>query len=195
MRGRARQGSGHAGRASWVRGDMGGLQKVLDVRSVCYKTPLAVRIEGVKAGGHGIREEARARPRQGRKAPASGPGCEDKEGDTVSRKYLGGPCTADGNVNWCSHMESSMEIPQKPKYGIPTQSRDASPGHRPGPNFHSKRHMRSSRHGSVVNNPTRNYEVAGSIPDLAQWVGIWCCHELWCRSQKRLRSHVAVALE
>ena len=32
-------------------------------------------------------------------------------------------------------------------------------------------HARSSRHpGAVVINPTRNHEVAGSIPGLAQWV-------------------------
>ena len=30
--------------------------------------------------------------------------------------------------------------------------------------------FRSSRHGAVVSNPTRNHEVAGSIPGLAQWV-------------------------
>ena len=29
---------------------------------------------------------------------------------------------------------------------------------------------RSSCCGAVVNNPTRNHEVAGSIPGLAQWV-------------------------
>ena len=29
---------------------------------------------------------------------------------------------------------------------------------------------RSSRHGAVETNPTRNYEVAGSISGLAQWV-------------------------
>ena len=29
---------------------------------------------------------------------------------------------------------------------------------------------RSSRYGSGVTNPTRNHEVAGSIPGLAQWV-------------------------
>lgn len=28
----------------------------------------------------------------------------------------------------------------------------------------------SSRHGTVETNPTRNHEVAGSIPGLAQWV-------------------------
>ena len=35
-----------------------------------------------------------------------------------------------------------------------------------------------------LTNPTRNHEVAGSIPGLAQ---------LWCRSQTRLRSRIAVA--
>ena len=29
---------------------------------------------------------------------------------------------------------------------------------------------RSSRHGAAEMNPTRNHEVAGLIPDLAQWV-------------------------
>ena len=28
----------------------------------------------------------------------------------------------------------------------------------------------SSRHGTVETNPTRNHEVAGSIPGLARWV-------------------------
>ena len=27
-----------------------------------------------------------------------------------------------------------------------------------------------------------------------QWVRIWHCRELWCRSQTQLRSHIAVAL-
>ena len=30
--------------------------------------------------------------------------------------------------------------------------------------------LRSSRHGTAETNPTRNHEVAGSIPGLAQWV-------------------------
>ena len=45
-----------------------------------------------------------------------------------------------------------------------------------------------------LTNPTRNHEVAGSIPDLAQWVKDRRCHELWCRSQMQLGSCVAVAL-
>ena len=47
-----------------------------------------------------------------------------------------------------------------------------------------------------LTNPTRNHEVAGSIPALAQWVEDLAlrCRELWCRSQMRLGSCVAVAL-
>ena len=46
-----------------------------------------------------------------------------------------------------------------------------------------------------LTNPTRNYEVAGSIPGLAQWVkDLSGCRELWCRSKTQLGSHVAVAL-
>ena len=52
----------------------------------------------------------------------------------------------------------------------------------------------SSRHDEVKTNLTRNHDVAGSIPDLAQWVRIWHCHELWYRSQTQLGSDVAVAV-
>ena len=46
-----------------------------------------------------------------------------------------------------------------------------------------------------LTNPTRNREVEGSIPDLAQWVkDLAFCRELWCRSQMRLHSHVAMAV-
>ena len=45
-----------------------------------------------------------------------------------------------------------------------------------------------------LTNPTRNHEVVGSIPDLAQWVGDPALHELWCRLKMRLGSHIAVAL-
>ena len=43
-------------------------------------------------------------------------------------------------------------------------------------------------------NPTRNNEVAGVIPGLAQWVKDPRSHELWCRSQTQLGSGIAVAL-
>ena len=33
-----------------------------------------------------------------------------------------------------------------------------------------KKAFRSFRHGPVATNPTKNHEVAGLIPDLAQWV-------------------------
>ena len=33
-----------------------------------------------------------------------------------------------------------------------------------------KNSMRNSHYGTVEMNPTRNHEVAGSIPGLAQWV-------------------------
>ena len=45
-----------------------------------------------------------------------------------------------------------------------------------------------------LTNPTRNHEVAGSVPALAQWVKGPVLSELWGRSQTRLGSHVAVAL-
>ena len=46
-----------------------------------------------------------------------------------------------------------------------------------------------------LTNPTRNHEVVGSIPFLAQWVkDPVSFRELWCRLQTGLRSGVAVAV-
>ena len=45
-----------------------------------------------------------------------------------------------------------------------------------------------------LTNLTRNHEVWGSIPGLLSGLRIYCCHELWCRSQTCLGSRVAVAL-
>ena len=53
----------------------------------------------------------------------------------------------------------------------------------------------SSRRATAEMNQTRNHEVTGSIPALAQWVNaIRHCRELWYRLQMRLGSCVAVAL-
>ena len=36
--------------------------------------------------------------------------------------------------------------------------------------FHQRRHVGSFRHGAAEVNLTRNHEVAGLIPGIAQWV-------------------------
>ena len=54
--------------------------------------------------------------------------------------------------------------------------------------------MRSSRRGTGETNPTRNDEVLGSIPGLAQWAKDPASCELWCSSQTRLGAGIAVAV-
>ena len=55
-------------------------------------------------------------------------------------------------------------------------------------------HIRSSCCGTVETNPISTHEDMGSIPGLLSGLRIWHCHELWCRSQVPLRSHVALAV-
>ena len=45
-----------------------------------------------------------------------------------------------------------------------------------------------------LTNLTRIHEDAGSIQASLSWLRIWCCSELWCRSQTRLGFTVAVAV-
>ena len=45
-----------------------------------------------------------------------------------------------------------------------------------------------------LTNLTKNHEVTGLIPGLAQWIKDLALLELWCRSQTRLGFRVAVAL-
>ena len=51
------------------------------------------------------------------------------------------------------------------------------------------------RCGTAETNPTGNHEVAGSIPSLSQWLGIWLCCELWCSSKTWLGSRCSVAVQ
>ena len=59
-------------------------------------------------------------------------------------------------------------------------------------NFKVRINYNQSFHcGAAEMNPPRNHEIAGLIPGLTL---VGCCHELWCRLQTWLRSHVAMAV-
>ena len=85
--------------------------------------------------------------------------------------------TATGNPSHVCNLHSSLQqpwIPDPPEWG---QGSNLNP--------HG-----SSRHGVAETNPTRNHEISASLSGLR----ILRCHELWCRSQMRLRSGFAVAV-
>ena len=52
----------------------------------------------------------------------------------------------------------------------------------------------SSHCGAAETNPTGNHEVAGLIPGPTQWVTDLALQWVWCRSQMRLGSELAVAV-
>ena len=54
--------------------------------------------------------------------------------------------------------------------------------------------FRSSHHGAVEMNPTRNHQVVGSIPGLAQWVKDPALPLAVVRSQTLFGSDIAVAV-
>ena len=56
------------------------------------------------------------------------------------------------------------------------------------------KYVRSSHCGSAVMNPTSIREDAGLIPGRLSGLRIRCCSKLWCRSQTRLKSDIAMAV-
>ena len=58
----------------------------------------------------------------------------------------------------------------------------------------NKQTNRRSHHGSAETNLISIHRDAGSISGSLSGLRIWCCCDLWCRSQMRLRSGIAVAV-
>ena len=58
--------------------------------------------------------------------------------------------TVDGNVNWCSHYENSME--NKIKNKITISSRNLTPGHISSQKYNSKSYIKACVHCSTVHN-------------------------------------------
>ena len=63
-------------------------------------------------------------------------------------------CTIRGNVNWCSHLQNSIEFPQKTKYRIAIQSSSSTAGYisEENENTNPKNHMHPSVHSGIIYN-------------------------------------------
>ena len=78
--------------------------------------------------------------------------------------------TVGGNVNWHKHYEKQYGgTSENYIYNYHISPSNPTPGHMFRQNFHSKTHAEFCC-GAVEMNLSRNHEVAGSIPGLAQWV-------------------------
>ena len=62
------------------------------------------------------------------------------------------------------------------------------------PSFIRLNNIQSSHLGAVETNPTRNHELLVRALASLSGLRIRCCCELWCRSQTRLGSGIAVAV-
>ena len=79
-----------------------------------------------------------------------------------------------GNINWCSHMENSMEGPQKSKNRATIWSTNPIPGHisRKDKNSNSKRYQHPNVHSSTIYN-SQDMETTHAKQ---QMIGLRRCH-------------------